>query len=332
MRKITVIMMCLLMAISFSVSAEGQKEQKQEAVKLKAYVPTNPTAVPTKSLMLFAENVKARTNEAVDISVYHSGQLGNDREGIESTRIGTIDIMFAGTGGYSTFYDKTKIFDLPFLFDTAQEAYEVVNGPIGEEIFSDMGKFGLVYLSTGDNGMRHISTANTPVHSLEDVKGLKIRVPGINTYVDLWTYWDAVVTPMPITELYMALKTGVVAAQDNAPYHSVASKVYEVQDHYSMINYMWMGLTMVMNNAKWATLSDEHQKIIKEEAIKAAKWSFDEIERDNVTALEAMRARGVTIDLNPDRESFMEGIDAFYSRYAQEAWYDKDLIDTLRNN
>lgn len=332
MKKITAILLCVFLIAGFTVSAEGQQEQSQKAVKLKAYVPTNPTAVPTKALMVFAENVKDRSNGSIDVEVYHSGQLGNDREGIESTRIGTIDIMFAGTGGYSTFYDKTKVFDLPFLFDNAQEAYEVVNGPVGEEIFADMGKFGLVYLSTGDNGMRHISTANTPVHSLEDVKGLKIRVPGINTYVDLWTYWDAVVTPMPITELYMALKTGVVAAQDNAPYHSVASKVYEVQNHYSMINYMWMGLTMVMNNAKWATLSAEDQMIIKEEAIKAAKWSFDEIERDNVTALETMKERGIQIDMNPDRESFMAGIEEFYSKYENESWYDKDLIDSLRNN
>lgn len=332
MKKTLLILASLLMIAGFKVSAEGQQEQSSKSLNLKAYVPTNPTAVPTKTLQLFADNVKNKTNGAVDIQVFHSGQLGNDREGIESTRIGTIDIMFAGTGGYSTFYDKTKVFDLPFLFDTAQDAYEIVNGPIGEEIFSDIGKFGLVYLSTGDNGMRHISTSKTPIHNLEDVKGLKIRVPGINTYVDLWTYWGAVVTPMPITELYMALKTGVVEAQDNAPYHSVASKVYEVQDYYSMINYMWMGLTMVINNAKWATIPAEYQKIIKEEAIVAAKWSFDEIERDNITALETMQARGTQVDLKPNRESFMADIDTFYKKYENESWYDKNLIDTLRNN
>ncbi len=326
------ILACISIAMVSTVSAEGQKDAGGQTVNLKAYVPTNPTAVPTKALTLFAENVNERSGGSINVKVYHSGQLGNDREGIESTRIGTIDIMFAGTGGYSTFYDKTKVFDLPFLFDDAEQAYEVVNGPVGEEIFADMGKFGLVYLSTGDNGMRHISTSNTPINTVEDVKGLKIRVPGISTYVDLWTYWGSAVTPMPVTELYMGLKTGIVEAQDNAPYHSVASKVYEVQNYYSMINYMWMGLTMVMNNAKWATLTDEQQKIIKEEAIAAAKWSFDEIERDNVTALETMKARGTVINYTPDRESFMDGIDTFYKKYANEDWYDQDLINMLRGN
>ena len=72
--------------------------------------------------------------------------------------------------------------------------------------------------------------------------------------------------------------------------------------------------------------------MIKEEAIVAAKWSFDEIERDNVSALNAMKERGVTIDMNPDRESFMVGIEDFYNSYADKPWFDKDLIDSLRNN
>ncbi len=301
-----------------------------KAITLKAYVPTNPTAVPTKALIMFADNVNKAAGGKLDIQVFHSGQLGNDREAIESTRIGTIDIMFAGTGGYSSFYNKTKIFDLPFLFTNAKEAYEVVNGPVGEELFSGLKNFNLVYLATGDNGMRHISTAKTPINSVEDVKGLKIRVPEIDTYVAIWKSWGAIVTPMPITELYMALQTGVVDAQDNAPYHTVASKVYEVQNYYSMINYMWMGLTMVANDKAWAKLSPELQKLVKEEAKKMAKWTFDEIEKDNVTALETMKARGTTINMNPDRASFMKNIDAFYAQYEGQPWYDKALVQKLR--
>ncbi|MGR5142037.1 TRAP transporter substrate-binding protein [Photobacterium sp. DNB23_23_1] len=303
----------------------------KDTISLKAYVPTNPTAVPTKALEYFAENVEKATNGEVNIKVFHSGQLGNDREGIESTRIGLIDIMFAGTGGYSTFYDKSKVLDLPFLFDDAKQAYEKVNGPVGEALFADMNKYGLHYLSTGDNGMRHISTSGREINSIDDVKGLKIRVPGITTYVDLWTNWGAVVTPTPVTELYMALKTGIVEAQDNAPYHSVASKVYEVQDHYSMINYMWMGLTMTMNENKWKKMPEDVQTIIKGEAVKAAEWSFAQIEKDNVDALELMKDRGITVNYNPDRDSFKANIQDFYSQYEGEDWYDAEIIEALTN-
>ena len=301
-----------------------------QTVTLKAYVPTNPTAVPTKALMLFAENVNKAAGGRLDVQVFHSGQLGNDREAIESSRMGTIDIMFAGTGGYSNFYNKAKIFDLPFLFNNAKEAFEVVNGPVGEELFSGLKAFNLVYLATGDNGMRHISTASRPINTADDVKGLKIRVPEIDTYVALWKSWGAIVTPMPITELYMALKTGVVDAQDNAPYHTVASKVYEVQKNYSMINYMWMGLTMVANDKAWAKIPDDLKKVVKDEAKKMAAWSFDEIERDNVKAIETMKANGTVFNMTPDRASFMKNIDAFYANYEGQPWYDKALVQKLR--
>ena len=301
-----------------------------QTITLKAYVPTNPTAVPTKALTLFADNVNKAAGGRLKVQVFHSGQLGNDREAIESARMGTIDIMFAGTGGYSNFYSKAKIFDLPFLFNSAKEANEVVNGPVGEELFSGLKAFNLVYLATGDNGMRHISTSNKPINTVDDVKGLKVRVPEIDTYVALWKSWGAIVTPMPITELYMALKTGVVDAQDNAPYHTVASKVYEVQKNYSMINYMWMGLTMVANDKAWAKIPDDLKKVIKDEAKKMAAWSFDEIERDNVTALATMKANGTVINYTPDRASFMKNIDAFYAKYEGQPWYDKALVQKLR--
>ena len=216
----------LIRAACFTaIACLGSSLAHAQALTLKAYVPTNPTAVPTKALTLFADNVNKAAGGRLNIQVFHSGQLGNDREAIESTRMGTIDIMFAGTGGYSSFYPKAKIFDLPFLFTDAKQAFEVVNGPVGEEIFSGLKSFNLVYLATGDNGMRHISTSNKAINTADDVKGLKVRVPEIDTYVALWKSWGSIVTPMPITELYMALKTGVVDAQDNAPYHTVASKV-----------------------------------------------------------------------------------------------------------
>lgn len=112
----------LIRAACFTaVACLGSSLAHARALTLKAYVPTNPTAVPTKALTLFAENVNKAAAGKLNIQVFHSGQLGNDREAIESTRMGTIDIMFAGTGGYSSFYPKAKIFDLPFLFTNAKQ-------------------------------------------------------------------------------------------------------------------------------------------------------------------------------------------------------------------
>ena len=93
---------------------------------------------------------------------------------------------------------------------------------------------------------------------------------------------------------------------------------------------MWMGLTMVANDKSWAKIPDDLKKVVKDEAKKMAAWSFDEIERDNVTAIETMKANGTVINNTPDRASFMKNIDAFYAKYEGQPWYDKALVQKLR--
>lgn len=306
-------------------------ETATEVVKIKAYTPTNLEAVPTKTLLEFEKNVEAKSAGRIDIEVLHSNQLGNDREALESTRMGTIDLVLAGTGGYSNFYPKAKLLDLPFLFNNADDAYEAVNGKVGENIFSQLEDVQLVYLATGDNGMRHISTSKTPVNSAADVKGLKFRVPEIDTYVDVWKAFGAVPTPLPLPELYMALQTGTVDGQDNAPYHTVANKLDEVQKYYSMINYMWMGLTMSMNQEKFESIPEDLQQILRDEAKVAAKWSFDKIKTDNELAIKKMQDEGIEVNLTPDVESFRTALGGadYYKKYEKEPWYSQEIITEI---
>ena len=144
-----------------------------EPIELTIYSPGNENSVPTKTIIEYARLVNEASDGAITLDVHHSNELGSDAESIESTRMGTIDLIFAGTSGFTSFYEKAKVLDLPFLFDSAEQAYEVTNSEIGEQIFSGLEEFGLVFLSEGDNGMRHISTTNRPVHTAADVQGLK---------------------------------------------------------------------------------------------------------------------------------------------------------------
>ena len=289
-----------------------------------------PSSIPTQALIKLTEIAEKNSNGRLKFTVKHSGQLGADREALESVKMGTIDIAMSGTGMYSSFYDKVKIFDLPFLFADTKQAQKVVNGPIGELVFKDLNKQGLVYLATGDNGMRQVSSIRK-IQTVDDVKGLKIRLPEMPTYLAVWKSWGAIPVPIPVSELYMSLKTGVVEAQDNAPYHTVATKCYEVQPNYTMIDYMWMGLTATMNEKKFNSLPPDLQKIIKDAAIEACNWSFEAIDKDNEAAFKTMKDAKVTVNMTPDRESFKKNLPAIYEQFSKEAWFDQKLIDNIRN-
>ena len=302
-----------------------------DPVTLTIYSPGNENCVPTKTILEYKKLVEEASGGKITLDAHHSGELGNDAEALQSARMGTIDIIFAGTSGFTEFYDKAKILDLPFLFDSAEQAYEVVNGEIGEKIFADLPSSGLIYLSEGDNGMRQISTTNRAVHTAADVEGLKLRVPTSQMYLDCWEALGANPVALALNELAIALSNGTAEGQDNATYHLVANATYDDIKYFSFINYMWMGCTMAANADSWEKLPAEYQAILKDQAKIAAKYSFDTIAEDNQAATETLKAAGVEFDENPDIQSFKDklGGNDYYLRYENEPWYSQEILDEI---
>lgn len=328
---LTVMILGMTMIFAQAQTENVSGEDSQKPITLTIYSPGNANSVPTKTILKYKELVEEASDGKILLEAHHSGELGNDAEALQSTRMGTIDIIFAGTSGFTSFYDKAKVLDLPFLFEDANQAYEIVNSDIGEQIFSGLESVGLVYLSEGDNGMRHIATTNRPIHSVEDVKGLKIRVPTSKMYLDVWSALGATPVALALNELAIALSNGTAEAQDNATYHLVANATYDDIKYYSYINYMWMGCTMAMNAKRWNNLTPEQQNILKEQAVIAAKYSFDTIQEDNVTAEAVLKAAGVEFDKNVDIQSFKDklGGSEYYKQYASESWYDQSILDAI---
>lgn len=316
---------------AFSNVACAEDLSALDPVTLTIYSPGNENSVPTKTILEYANLVEEASNGQITLDVHHSGELGNDAEALQSVRMGTIDIIFAGTSGFTEFYEDAKILDLPFLFDSAEQAYEIVNGEIGEEIFANLPDVGLVYLSEGDNGMRHISTTNKPVHTAADVEGLKLRVPTSQMYLDCWETLGANPVALALNELAIALSNGTAEGQDNATYHLVANATYDDIKYFSFINYMWMGCTMAANQDSWNKLPEEYQAILKEQAVAAAKYSFDTIAEDNEAATQTLKDAGVEFDEDPDIQSFKDklGGEEYYQRYAEESWFNQDILDKI---
>lgn len=302
-----------------------------DPINLTIYSPGSMLSVPTQTIFEFARLVGEASDGAITFNIHHSGELGNDAEAIDSTRMGSIDIIFAGTSGFTSFYENAMILDLPFLFETSDNAFDILNGPIGQQIFGDFENYGLVFLAQGDNGMRQIATTNRPIHSAADIDGLRIRVPTSQMYLDVWEALGAVPIGLPLPELAIALATGVAEGQDNAPFHLVANATYDSIRYFSMINYMWMGCTMVVNANRWNGLSEAQQTILREQALVAARFSFDTIAEDDQTAIQHLQDFGVVFNFDPDVQSFrdMLGGVEYFQRYANEPWFDQGIIDAI---
>ena len=201
----------------------------------------------------------------------------------------------------------------------------------GEEIFANFPQFGLVYLGEGDNGLRHISTTNRPIHTAADVEGLKIRVPTSQLYLDVWEALGATPVALALPELALALANGTAEAQDNATYHLVANATYDNIKYFSYINYMWMGTTIAMNSVSFSKLSEEQQKVVKEAGYEAGRYGFELIEAANAEGEATLKEAGVEFDAEPDVQSFKDKLDipAYYDRYENETWFNRDLLNAI---
>ena len=338
MKKLLALILALVMCFSLVACGGGSDTQDTadetglKSVTLKIYAPGS--GVPLKTIEEYARLVAEASEGAIVLEVHGNGELGDDADSIDATRMGNIDIIYAGTSGFTSFYEPAKVLDLPFLFEDANDAYAVVNGEVGEQIFADFEDYGLVYLASGDNGMRHISTTTKAVNTADDVKGLKIRVPTSQMYLDVWEALGATPVALALPELAIALSNGTAEAQDNATYHLVANATYDDIKHFSFINYMWMGITMAINADTWNKLQPEAQAILKEQAIVAAKFGFDLIAADNEAGTKTLKEAGVEFNESPDVQSFKDALGgaSYYDRYANETWYDQAILDAILAN
>lgn len=251
----------------------------------------------------FAKAVAERTQGAVTIKVYPSGQLAGLREGVEGMRLGTIDMAWTESGTVSASVPALGYFSLPFLFtdfDQAVRAMEKLR-PTVSAVIRD--KMGAEMLSWSPNGFRVIVTKDRAIHSAADMKGLKMRVPEIPLYVNTFRLLQTNATPLPWGELYTAMQTGIVDGLEGPSGAIEVSKFQEVATDLSRTNHILTDFMLLANRKKLESLSKEHQAIIREEAVKldqrfqAMSRTFDD------AAYAKLKAKLKSVD-NPDSESF----------------------------
>lgn len=247
-----------------------------------------------------AELVKARTNGDIEITIYPSNQLGNDAAMINGMRGGTIDIVSNGASNHNGIVSNTAALELPFVFRSAQHAYNVLDGSIGQGVLNELGAHGIKGLAYWENGWRAFTNNKRPVRTPDDLKGLKIRSTPNPYHIQAFKLLGMNPAPMPISELYTALETGTFDAQEHPINVTWSSKFYEVQKHLTVSNHIYSPLIVAMNKTKFDGLPANYQKIMVDAAREAATYQRN---------LNAQNASKVIADLKKSGMQVVETVD-----------------------
>lgn len=247
----------------------------------------------------FAELVKESTGGRVLIQVHHGGTLGKIRETLEMARVGTVDFVVAGTGNLTAYVPEIGITVLPYLWKDTHTMFKALDGSFGETMNKAMAKQGLEVSDWWDNGFRHVSNNRRPIIKPDDLKGLKIRCLPVKFHVAFFRELGAVPTPIDFTELYSALQSGVVDAEENPPSMVYANKFQEVQKYYSLTGHVNEPGVVVVSKVSMNKLPPDLQKAVRAAAHKAALWQRELNEKDNDAVMKKLAADGMKINPVP---------------------------------
>ncbi|OOF66339.1 TRAP transporter substrate-binding protein [Rodentibacter sp. Ppn85] len=258
----------------------------------------------------FNELLKEKTKNELKLSLFPDSTLGNAQTMISAVRGGTIDLEMSGSPNFTGLEPKLNVIDIPFIFKDRQHVYKVLDGEIGQDLLKALEAQGLKGLAFWDVGFRAFSNSKHPVNKPEDIKGLKIRTNQNPMYIQAFSLLGGNPVPMPLSELYTALETRAVDAQEHPIGIFWSVKLYEVQKYLSLTNHGYTPLIVVMNKAKFDSLSPELQQAILDSAKEAGKYQRDLNVQNEKDIVEKLRKAGIEVIDNVDNAPFKAVIEA----------------------
>ena len=262
----------------------------------------------------FKELVEARTKGAVKVEVFPNASLGDERTLIEGMQIGTIAMGVITNGPVANFLPEIAAFEMPFLFASPEEAYKVLDGPVGQKVLGKLDAINLKGLAYAERGFRNLTNSKKPIKNPADMAGLKIRVMENPVYIDTFKTLGTNAVPMAWTEALTALQQGTIDGQENPVNVIYSFNLNETQKYLTMTKHSYAPALFLMSKKVFGSFNKETQDILvkaaQEAAVHERKWNADQMSEQ----LKALKEKGMQI-ADPDTAAFQAAVKPVYDKY-----------------
>jgi TRAP-type transport system periplasmic protein len=277
---------------------------------------------------VFKRLVEEGSNGEITVQVYPSSQLGNNNQMVEGVRLGTIDLTANGNPFYTAFLPEMNVLDLPFLFEDYDHVYRVIDGEIGRGLLDKLEDHRIKGLAFWEIGFRDLTNSRCAIRTPADMQGLKFRIAPNPAHLKAFELLGANPTPMPFSEVYMALQTGAIDGQENPVPLIYANRLNEVQEHLTLLGHSYTAQVFAMNLARFNSLAPEHQELLLDAAHQAALAQREDLARRSAEFLEELKSQGMQVVEDPDVEAFRAIVyEPVVADYVAE--FGSDLVDRI---
>jgi tripartite ATP-independent transporter DctP family solute receptor len=306
-----------------SASAQAKAVFKASDVQPAGY----PTVAAVESL---GKKLEAATSGRLSVQMYPSAQLGGEKETIEQTQIGAIQLLRVSAGALGPIVDDINVVNMPFLFKNMAHAEKMMDGEIGQDLLDKItanANANLVALCWMNAGARSIYNTKKPVKSIDDLKGMKIRVIGNPIFIDMMNALGGNGVAMGYDQVFSALQTGVIDGAENNPPSYVFSNHYTAAKYYSLTEHLIIPEVLLFSKKTWSTLSADDQGLIKKFASEAQMEERELWNKYEQQAMEKAKAAGCEIVLIADKTPFQNTVKPVWDKYGPKY---QDMIKRIQ--
>ncbi|MBF7082766.1 TRAP transporter substrate-binding protein [Desulfallas sp. Bu1-1] len=316
--------LALIMALIFLVAGCGDKDASKESadnaskrVVLRVGNTTAPDSHYNKGLEQFKKKVEEYSNGEIEVQIFPSSQLGDERDLVEGVAMGTVEMALVSTGPLPNYSKDFMVFDLPFIITDREKAYQVMDGEIGQEILDTLKPKGIKALGFWENGFRNITNNEKPIVHPEDVKGMKIRTMENPIHQATFKTLGAIPTPMAWSEVFTALQQGTIDGQENPLPIIGTAKVYEVQKYISLTGHFYSPCVLMINNNLFESLSQTQKDAILKAEKEARAWQRNYSKELDEKLTKELKEKGITIT-EVDKTEWQNAVKPVYDQFKDQ--------------
>ena len=274
-----------------------------------------PTVAAVESM---GKKLAEATQGRLSIQTYPSAQLGAEKETIEQTKIGAIQMLRVSAGAVGPIVDDINVVNMPFLFKNVAQSWKMMDGEIGQELLDKITaspNANLVGLCWMDSGARSFYNTKHPIKTIADVHGLKLRVIGNPIFIDMVNALGGNGIAMGYDQVFSSLQTGVIDGAENNPPSYVFSNHYTAAKYYSLTEHLIIPEILCFTKRSWTALSADDQALIKKFAREAQLEERELWKKYETTAMEKAKAAGCEIVEIADKKSFQDAVKPVWDKY-----------------
>ncbi|WP_136064281.1 TRAP transporter substrate-binding protein [Modicisalibacter radicis] len=316
----------LLTALALAIGSASAMAAEYNA-KLSLDVPENNTKYV--AAQQFADLVRERTDDNVDIQLFANSVLGGETESAEGIRLGSVQMGIITSSVLTSWVPEVQVLDLPYLIDDEEQA-TALSEPLTKELSPNFEKQGFHLLGFSVNGIRQLMSS-FPIHSIDDIQGKKMRVIQSPLHVEAWRAAGANPTPIPAPEIYNAMQTGVIDFFDNTATNYLTNRFYEVAPYYVKTDHIFAMGTWVVSQSWWQRLPEDYQQAITQAAQEVQAELPAMRRKDDQAALDETVADGATIIEIEDKGPWKEAMKPVRDEFTKKIPNGEALVSLIEN-